>query len=267
MIGLARRRSVLTGLVCVALLAASCGGGGGNSAQTASGSAAGSSSSAATRSPEQLAADKQTAESVVLQLGDFPSGWEAKPRDPSTADTPEAKAATKKFAECVGVDPSLVGEQSDPSKARAESDKFTDSHDLEVDSSATVEPSPDAGQQAITAFGKPEARGCFQDFVRTALEYALQHPQPGKELPPGASVGDAEVGTVNLPGVHAKPVVYRVTVPVTVGKLTIKVFIDFVFALQGRTGLDMTFQNVGQPFPQDLETQLANTSIDRAPDS
>src|SRR5690349_13602269 len=191
-----RRRTL--GLVCVVVLVAACGGGGKGSAGSSSAAAAGGNSTPS-RTPDQLAADTQTAQSVVLQLSDLPSGWEAKPRDPSTADTPEAKAATKKFAECVGVDPSLVGQQDDPSKARAESDKFTDSHDLEVESSATVEPSSDAGQQAITAFAKPEARGCFQDFVRTAVEYSLQHPAPGKQLPQGASVGDAEVGAVNLP--------------------------------------------------------------------
>ena len=254
-------RRTLVAFLAVAMLVA-CGGGGGSSASSSS-----STSSSSGRTPEQLAADQQTAQSVVLQLSDFPSGWTSKPRGPSTADTPEAIAATKQFAGCLGVDPSLVSDQSDPAKASSKSDKFTDGHNLEVEGSATVQASVDNKQELLAAFRKPASQACFEDFINTAFMYALAHPAPGKELPPGVDIGKVAVTPGNLPGVHGEPIVYRTTVPFTVQQQTITIVVDFVFVLKGRTSLDLTFQNVGAPFPTDLAVQLANTSIDRAPDT
>jgi hypothetical protein len=233
---------------------------------SASSTAPSSSSSSGPRTSEQLAADQQIAQAALLRLSDFPSGWESTPRDPSTSDTPELQAATNKFAGCLGVNPSLLGDGSDSAEAEAKSDKFTDSHDLEVESTATVSTSSEQAA-AVNLLKQPSARGCFQDFVTAALSDALAHPDPGEELPKGVTIGDPDVGQLNLPDLHGESVVYRATLPVSAGALRIKLFMDFAFASKGRTGLFLSFLNVGDPFPQDLEVQLTNTSIDRAPAS
>jgi hypothetical protein len=255
------RRKSWRGLMSVAVAVVSlvgCGGGG-------SSASSGSASQSSARTPDQLAADQNAADGSILQLADFPAGWDAKPRDPSTSDTPEAQAATKKFADCLGVDPALVGDQAESSKAKVKSDKFTDGHQLQVEASATVDASAAGQQEALTAFGKDGARSCFSEFFNAALSYALAHPSPGSTVPRGLTIGTIDVGQVNLPDVHGQSIAYRATVPVTIGSLTVKVSIDFVLVLKGRTGMTFTFQNVGAPFPHDVEVQLANTAIDRAP--
>jgi hypothetical protein len=259
-----RRREVRRTAVVVAivgLLLAACGGGG-SSASSASPSSATSSDQ---RTAEQRAADQKTAEAVIFKLSDFPPGWESQPQDSSSTPS-ELKTAATKFGQCLHVDPALVTNVSDSSKTKADSDTFTDSHDLQVDSKATVEPSPEAAMQGLTAFQQPDARGCLKDFFDATLSYVLAHPKSGQQLPKGVTIGNIEVGQVNLPGIHGEAVAYRLTIPVTAG-ISIKLFIDFVLAVNGRTGMTLTYQNIGDPFPQDMEVQLSNTVIDRAPAS
>lgn len=266
----ARGRARLAIAGAALLLFAACGSSStSSSSSTTSGSPSSSSpgSSSSSRTPEQLDADRQTAQSLLLKLDDFPAGWKSKPRSASSSsDTPEAIAATKKFANCLGIDESFVGEASDPTKARAKSDQFT-MGDLEVEESATVHETVHDQETILTAFRKPTAPACFQEFMNTAFEFALSHPDPGKELPPGTEVGKVEVSESDVTGLHGDPIVYRTTIPFTVQGQTFEIIDDFVFGLKGRTSLELTFQNVGAPFPTDLVVQLANTAIDRAPGS
>lgn len=215
------------------------------------------------RNSDQIASDTAAAQAALLTLADFPSGWEAKQRSPSTADTPEAKAATKKFGDCLGADPSLFDDVS--SGAKAKSDRFTDSKNLRVESNVTLEGSESIVSQGFAALTKPEARGCFGDFIKTATAYGLEHPSNGSSPPEGLALGDPTVGTVNLAGLPNEAVVYRVMLPFTIKGLSIKLYIDFVFAAQGRAEMTLTFQNVGDPFPNDLEATLTATAVGRLP--
>ena len=250
--------SVVITLVA-ALLVSACGSS--SKSSSTSSSSTSSSSSSSGRTAEELAADQQTAQTIVLKIDDFPSGWKAKARPPSTADTPEAKAATKKFADCLGVDPALV-DDNDPTEAKARSDKFTNG-DQEVDSTATVPANTDHKDEILGAFRKSEAVGCFEDFINEAFKSSLS----SSSLPPGTQIGKISVTSGDITGVHGEVINFQATIPITAQGQSITFFSDTLFVLKGRATFDFTFDNVNAPFPADLAAQLANTSIDRAPDS
>ena len=261
-----QRMGVTIALAAV-LLVAACGGSSKSSSSSSSpgpgtsSSSSSSASSSSSRTAEELAADQQTAQSMVLKIGDFPSGWKAKARPPSTADTPEAKAAVKTFADCLGVDPALV-DDNDPTEAKARSDKFVNG-DQEVDSTATVPATVEHKDEILGAFRKPEAVGCFENFINAAFKSSLS----SSSLPPGTQIGDISVSAGDISGVHGDAINFQATIPITAQGQSINFFSDTLFVLKGRATFDFTFDNVNAPFPADLATQLANTSIDRAPDS
>jgi hypothetical protein len=219
------------------------------------------------RSAQQLEADRKIAQGALLKLSDLPEGFTAKPRSSSSHDSAEEKAITEKFASCLGVDPSLVvNEDDDDTKATAKSDKFSKDPSLDFDMRASVGASSEDQEKVFEAFGAKKASACFETFFNDALTFNLEHPDPGETAPQGLTLGDAFVETHDL-AVEGKTVTYRVTIPFTIQGQTAEVVSDFVLALKGRIGMTLTFQNVGGPFPEDLEVQITQEAIDGAPDS
>jgi hypothetical protein len=269
------RRSVrfVVGVVAVGVLAAGCGGDSEDetSSTTTPATSEVTTSPATTapptsdpRSPEQLAADRAEAEKAVLKLADLPPGWTG---EPDTDDTrPETEAARERFATCLGVDPSFIGGGA-RAGAKAESDDFEDDDNHEVQNTVTMVFSRERAFAQLETFRKPEARGCVETFVNTAIQQSVQNPGPGQTAPPGVSFGQTRVEVLSVGGLNTDSVAYRARVPVTVRNQTLDALFDIVLALKGRAGITMIFISIGQPFPADLETSLTNTVIDRAPAS
>jgi hypothetical protein len=262
-------------LMCIALVVAlaalGCGSSGGKKAASTDGTDATDSAStdgAASdeRTPKELEADRKIAKGAILKLSDLPDGFTGAPRGSSSADSPEAKAAVQEFADCIGVDKSLIDDDEDETKAEAKSDKFKKAPSLSFDMSADVSPSQADQEKVFNAFKSSKAGPCFETFVNTALKVSFENPAPGETVPKGLTLGDTSVETVDL-GLHGKSVVYRATIRATVQGQQFEVISDFVLALKGRIGMTMSFQNVNDAFPEDLEAQIANEAIDGAPDS
>jgi hypothetical protein len=259
-------------LTCIAVVAAlallGCGSNGGKkAASSASGATDAATDTASdTRTAKELEADRKIAQGAILKLSDLPEGFTGTPRKSSAADTPEQKAAVQEFADCIGVDKSLIDDDEDDTKAEAKSDKFKKAPNLSFDMSADVSASKDKQETVFKAFKASTAGPCFETFVNTALKLSLENPAPGETVPKGLSLGDTSVESVDL-GLHGKSVVYRATIQASVQGQQFEVISDFVLALKGRIGMTMSFQNVGEAFPEDLEAQIANEAIDGAPDS
>jgi hypothetical protein len=176
-------------------------------------------------------------------------------------------AEVEKFAACLGVDPSLVGDPTpNDQKAKFKGDKLKFGRDQEIESSATVEESPTVASLALQFLGKAGATGCFQDFFNGGIRAALNSGAGGTSLPAGVSLGDIEVQAVTLP-LHTDAVVYRAALPFSFAGVSVVGRFDFVFAVRGRVDLSFTFSNLGDPFPEDLEVQVMNAVIDRTPAS
>ncbi len=263
------RRSIrfLVGVVALAVLAAGCGGDSEDESSPttvpATGPATTSAPTADPRSPGQLAADRARAEQAVLTLADFPPGWKAEP-DEADDTTPEVEAARERFATCLGVDPSFIGGGA-RAGAKADSDDFEDDDNNQVQSSVTMVFSAARARDQLATFRKPQAGGCVEAFVNTALQQSLANPRPGRTAPAGVSFGQARVEPLTVPGLNTDSVGYRARVPVTAEGQTLDALFDIVLALKGRAGITMTFISIGEPFPSALETSLTNKVIDRAP--
>jgi hypothetical protein len=270
-------------LTCIALVVAlamlGCGSSGGKKASTKASDATDTASesdatdgtdatdtASDSRTKQELEADRKIAQGALLRLSDLPEGFTSTPRKASTADSPEEKAVVQSFADCVGVDASLLNDDTDETKADAKSDKFKRAPSLDFEMSASVSASKDEQQKIFDAFKSSKAGRCFETFFNDALALSLEHPSPGETAPAGLTLGEASVETIDL-GLHGKTVIYRATIPFTVQGQSAEVVSDFVLALKGRIGMTMTFQNVGEAFPKDLEVQIANEAIDGAPDS
>jgi hypothetical protein len=251
-------------LVCVLALLG-CGGGGSKAGSSDSKTDQSDTSQSDARSAKELAADQKLADATVLTLADFPAGWQGKPREASTTSADE-KAAAATFGTCLGVDPAIIADDDESDEAKAKSDKFSDG-DLSVEASASVGSTADEQKSVLKAFKKPEAKDCFATFFSAAIKSELENPGPGKTVPKGVTFGDLGIDDLDLPGIHGDVVAFRTTSPVTVQGTTITVNVDFVLALEGRTGMTFTFTNVGSGFPKDLEVELSNAMIDRAPTS
>jgi hypothetical protein len=259
-------------LVVTALAGVGCGSSSGGSAKAGSdssstdgtSSSSSSSSSSDGRTAKELAADKKQAQDSLLVLSDLPPGWTSKPASSTSSDSPEQKAATKKFADCIGADASLLDDADSKDEAKAKSDKFSESKDeLSFDMRASVGESSDKQQIVLDTFQKPEVTSCFGDFFTEAITFALEHPDNGQSLPAGVKIGTVKVEKVDL-ALDTDAVTYRSTIPVTVQNTTIEVVSDFMLALVDRTGLTLTFESNGKAFPQDLELEIANKAIAKA---
>ena len=257
----------LVGIVVVAL-AAGCGGDSDDEPSSGTTSPPGPATTSAPgsdpRTPAQLAADRAQAEKAVLQPADFPSGWTGEPDTDETS--PEEEAARGRFAACLGVDRSFVGGGA-RAGAIAKSDDFEDDSNRSAQNTVTMVFSRERARQQFEIFSRPEARGCFEDFVDDAVEFSIRNPGPGETAPPGVNFGEAHVDILRPTGLNTDSTGYRARVPVTAEGDTLDVIFDIVLALKGRAGITMTFIGVGQPFPSALQTSLTNKVIERAPSS
>jgi hypothetical protein len=218
--------------------------------------------SADSRSPDQIAADKATAQSIVLQLVDLPSNWKAKPRSSSSAN-PDKVAAEQQFASCLGIGSDLISDDS-TSPTQAKTDKLFDGNQ-EITADADIMPSVEAAASELAVLKQPQLKTCLQDLVNALLASALNNPEPGEAVPSGVTVGPIEISDLDLGDLHGDAVALRTSALVTGPRGSLTVFSDLVFALKGRTEITLGCSNRDDPCPIDFELQLANTMIDRAP--
>ena len=214
----------------------------------------------------QLRLDNDAASAALLTLSDLPAGWTSTQRGASSSDSPEEKAAADKFASCLGVNPAMFDDSAPADTTKAKTDKFKGAPNLDVEQTVNVEASKSDVSDGLNALSKPAAAGCFQTFFRAVAEYGLAHPDPGKELPKGFTVGDVTVEALNLKGGAAGIAAFRATIPITVQKVTVKLVSDSVFTGTGRTETTLTFDSINDSFPDALEKQLVDIAVGRLPD-
>ncbi|HEX8769919.1 MAG TPA: hypothetical protein VF711_04035, partial [Acidimicrobiales bacterium] len=168
------------------------------------------------RSSVQVNTDKAAAQAAVLKLTDLPEGWTAQPNSDESASSPEQRSAEAEFADCAGVDPSLIG-AGRSSPTRAKSDQFSDQADHQVESSVTVVVTPEAASDQLNSVRKSTVPGCLAKFVDRAIKSSIAKPPAGQTAPTEVTFGDTKVEALDLPGLHATSVGYRATVPVRMG--------------------------------------------------
>jgi hypothetical protein len=247
-----RTRSIAWVIAAVLLIGAGCSSGG-NGSKTAASTTSGSGAA------QDVAADKAIAQQATLQLGDFPTGWDATAPRPPTANND----LFQQLADCLHVDRPVLGSDN-PTRAR--SDDFSHAQDQTQASSRVVFESTLArGQQQMAILKKPEARECFVTAVKTVFADNLLHPRPGQTPAADVKVGNVTVETLPLTKVGDDSVAYRVTVGVDAAGVHVDAILDLVSFIKGRAAVNMAYQGVGSPFPPDPALQLAQTVAGRLP--
>lgn len=237
--------------ICLAIVTGACGSDGDDD------SASGSEATAETatedpRSESDLAADQAAADSAVLVLSDFPAGWTAEARDEDEDEGPDIEA---EMAECLALEDPGIFEDS---AVQAESDTFK-REDAEVEGDLAVQATDEKAEEAVAVMSKPEMRDCLTDALRAVLDYAIDHPAEGEELPDGVEIGDVSVGDLSFGDVGDFSRAFRAEVEVTAEEMNISVFVDLLFFRVGRGLATMTFQDVLTPFDVDEAHEIATT--------
>ena len=218
------------------------------------------------RTPEQVFTDAMAAQAVQLTLADFPAEWHTKPRSHNEHDADEDKTL-QSFETCMGdLGAAVLSDDSD-TPGTAKTDEFvSDRGEMSAEADVSLRSSSEVAQEELALLSRPQSADCFRELMDATVRHAVEHPDPGKEIPTGVSFGKATATVTNLADVRADTVAVRATVPVTGPRGTITEMFEFIFARKGRTEMTLSLFNVDDPFPADLAVRLLNAMADRVPD-
>ncbi|MDQ1419724.1 MAG: hypothetical protein QOJ52_1686 [Acidimicrobiaceae bacterium] len=177
---------------------------------------------------------------MVLQQGDLPTGWSAKPASPP-AD-PKAEAAA--FAQCVG-GPSTFSDQA----AVAYSPNFVKGTSF-ISSTATSFKSPADIQTNAAALANPKASACYTQVVKARATAALPKGTVKSvtfKITPGAGAGPA-----NVIATATGSIVFS-----SAGK-TLTLNNVVVFFAAPRTEAHVDFFSIGSAIPASVKTAVIN---------
>jgi hypothetical protein len=224
---------LLAGVAGFVLLASGCGGGSGSKTTSTTPTSLPVSTTAPPPGQPQLQA-------MVLQQGDLPTGWSAKPASPP-AD-PKAEAAA--FAQCVG-GPSTFSDQA----AVAYSPNFVKGTSF-ISSTATSFKSPADIQTNASALANPKASACYIQVVKARATAALPKGTVKSvtfKITPGAGAGPA-----NVIATATGSIVFT-----SAGK-TLTLNNVVVFFAAPRTEAHVDFFSIGSAIPASVKTAVIN---------
>lgn len=181
---------------------------------------------------------------VLLQLSDFPPTWRAFPmsqQDPNVLTS---------LAACVGG----KGTHASPI-AVIHSEEFRHA-DERISSAGAAFSSQDPVSDAATALGKPAARRCMAQVMRTRITEAV----------PGASVTGShwtvQPGGINVPINYAG--LARGVIDATRNGAPVKIYADVVFITGASIDADVTLVNVGRPIAKYIRDSVVDDIAGRA---
>jgi hypothetical protein len=246
-----RRFVAALSVTLVAAVAIGACGGMGNDDEGDGPAAADGDGQAAERAIESSAQER--AESIVLQLSDFPDGWRASPS--------EEEDDGSEFRACIGADYSglmIIGEAS--------SDDFAMDDSSTVSSEAVVFASEHEAEEALATFAEGmasrAAQDCVADFFRQAIEEA---DETGTEF----ELGDISVGELSFtPPEVEEGRAYQVVIPFEVTSGTFEgatetMYLESVVLRQGDAVAGIQTLGQSDPLDTELRDQLLRASGDR----
>lgn len=186
-------------------------------------------------------ADLAIAESALLTLSDFPSGWSEVPSvDEEFSD--EMNDARLEFAGCFGSESFSV---LDFSTAKAETGDFTSPDENTISNTVAIGDQA-AAEAFMDRYGGDGVSACLTDAAAKIIEVGFSE---ADDAPDDAAIGTVTVGRLNLTPVGDELVAYRVTVPISVSGFEVEFYIDQIGV---RVGRGITGVNVeSSVFPMD----------------
>jgi hypothetical protein len=247
-------RSWIVTVGILSVVAASCSSS--SSKATESSTTQGSTPATTVKSSQNIAADQTAAQAASLKLSDFPSGWTSQPQSNNTP----GQGVKNQLAQCLGVSPSQLTQ----APAEYDSPDFSDSNNNTATSDVDYRATAAEQRTAFALFSSPKTPGCLTTAVQAVINDAIKHPtNPSDTLPSDAKLGAATVSPMSFPQFGDSSVAYQVKVPVSYKGLDITVYLDDIFSIKGRAGVDMTFEAVLQPFASDQEQHYTSLVVGR----
>jgi hypothetical protein len=183
----------------------------------------------------QITADDQRdAEQIVLQLGDFPSGWRA-----------EADGDDEDDADCLDVDFSdltITGE--------AESKTFVKGNAPIASSKAAVYQDTEQAGEAFERIATDELAECFSDYMK-------------KQSDDDVTVGDVSFGELTFPKMGDRSAAYQIAIELRASGITPTAYVDLVFIQHERALVLLAFVDIFTAFDQAQKEALAGTVAKR----
>lgn len=192
---------------------------------------------------------QQRAESVVLQLSDFPTGWRGGPSE-------DDDEGGEEFRKCISADLSdltLIGD--------ADSDDFRMGDEVQVSAEVEVVETPEAAAEAATAFDSgitsQEASECFKKY----LEESIAEDEDSK----GVEVGDVDIGELsfNAPAGIEEAHAYQLSIPLEAQGASVTVYVDFILLRQGDLVATLDAESQGTAFDETIRDGLVNAMAGR----
>ena len=238
-------------ILLAAVLAAACGDDGDDAVGSGDGSTTTSTDDGST---VDTAADQQAAEDAILVLSDMPAEWVDTDDDAGDAHEDADVAYDEAFAECLGVDISLI--ESDESDGDATADSAFEPPDgnATVRSDVQVNPTVSETQALITALTGDGVATCFQESLEAFVDASG-----------AAGVGEVSVEPLELGQVGDQSVAVRVTFPIETDEGATVLVSDAVIAAKGRAIVQMEFGTEAQPFAAAEALRLTELVLDRIP--
>jgi len=211
----------------IALLGA-CGGGGTSNSQKA-----------------DTTADKAAAVRINLRQSDFPSGWNARPYNP----TPQQATSVVQLAQCLG----MAGVTSQAT-ADVHSPDFDMGQTTMAASNVRFARSDADASTELAAYQSAKGPDCFKQ----AFEPVVQ-----ARLPSGMTTSDLAVHQLDFPTLRDGTAAYQASFTLPLGGNNVPVYSDYIVFKAGRGVVNMFTTNVGSPFDPKLEKDLAMKMVSR----
>jgi len=201
--------------------------------------------------------DQAKAMAELLILSDLPAGWTSSPSDDSSSNSSGfgGQDGSTQMASCLGVSAALL----DANPPEADSPTFSSANQAEtVDDEADVFPTDAAARADFSLFSSAKTPGCMSQVFNGPLKSQLT-----QQLEAGQTFVSFTAAAESVPHLDDKSGGLRMTFVIAQSGIDVKVFIDLILVLKGRSESTIT---VTQPevlaLPQ-LGVQMATIAASR----
>ena len=201
--------------------------------------------------------DKAAAQSALLTLADFPSGWSEVPVEDETDE-----GANSEFAACVGSDEGLI----DVGGAKASTGDFSGPDgNVTISEGVGIAQTVDEAAAQLTALEEPGVTACLQDAFRDLVSDRIKDPSTFGGTPEDYSVGEVTLGRLNVTPVGDQVVAFRVSVEIKSEEVSVNLFLDNVYARMGRSIVFLQFESALDPYAAEDVDQIVSLAVSRLP--
>jgi len=208
--------------------------------------------------------EAELAEAALLTLDDLPPGYTASPGDPDDVDEAD-EARLDAIAECAAVDRSLIGDEV-LGDTEAESDDFQSPEEMfTFEQSLGFAADEETAIAAITAMGSDALPDCYEQALTESFANESGNADPSESLPPGLTLTDLVMERIDTSSQFAPDEVvhYYVTVAFDFDGQPLELYLDLVFARQGRMLSQLEFDGEGVPFPPDEVDEIVAAALEK----